>query len=519
MAEINPTCPICCDIYNATSRKKITCLFGDCNFEACKTCMRTYLISNKQDPNCMKCKKAYDTEFLLDNLNPTWVKGEYKKHRQQLLLDEAISKLPEAQPEVIRLNNISKQKEYIKEQEEQIAHLVKHLNKQKNTLWKLQNKKDTPTQKFIMGCPNNECKGFLSTSYKCELCNLHTCPQCLCIIGDSKDHPHQCSPDAIASANLIKAETKPCPCCGERISKISGCDQMWCTACQTPFSWRTGQIVTGPVHNPHFFEYEANQTTNHHNNALGQCNAEGLPNYQLMNRIINTILKKTPEENDEDKQNNIYTPSLGEQLRELYRFISHIKYDELPNSQTKIDRLTDTMDLRVNYLKNNITKERMAQKLYLNDKNRVLQTKIHHIFELIDRVGSETLWGIVNFPEDDKPVMKATIDKEINKLFELLVYCNKQFEDHSFNNKCQSYLIRSNVFKNTTLRHRVGLAAQADRVTYRFNIDISKECFYKLYKDQLEAAEPQYLKRQISIKNPSTTFTQALPPPPPFHVP
>ena len=41
----------------------------------------------------------------------------------------------------------------------------------------------------------------------------------------------------------------------EMISKIDGCDQMWCIKCHTQFSWRNGNIITGYNHNPEFFRW------------------------------------------------------------------------------------------------------------------------------------------------------------------------------------------------------------------------------------------------------------------------
>lgn len=38
---------------------------------------------------------------------------------------------------------------------------------------------------------------------------------------------------------------------------VRNCSQMWCTACNNAFDWRTGAKVSGPVHNPHFHEYQA----------------------------------------------------------------------------------------------------------------------------------------------------------------------------------------------------------------------------------------------------------------------
>lgn len=111
-------------------------------------------------------------------------------------------------------------------------------------------------REFIMRCPATECRGFLSTAYTCGTCSQKTCSQCReIIIDDGPDHV--CKPESVESTKTIKMETQPCPKCAAPIFKIDGCDQMWCTNgdCNTAFSWTTGQIVTGRVHNPHYYEW------------------------------------------------------------------------------------------------------------------------------------------------------------------------------------------------------------------------------------------------------------------------
>jgi hypothetical protein len=61
---------------------------------------------------------------------------------------------------------------------------------------------------------------------------------------------HVCDPAAAASMLLIRKTSKPCPACGVSIQRISGCTQMWCTACHTSFDERTREIYRQPVHNP-----------------------------------------------------------------------------------------------------------------------------------------------------------------------------------------------------------------------------------------------------------------------------
>jgi hypothetical protein len=92
-------------------------------------------------------------------------------------------------------------------------------------------------REFVMKCADENCRGFLSSAYKCGTCEKWTCPDCLLIIGPEKDAEHTCNPDTVETAKAIKAETRPCPKCGTRISKIDGC-----FAKDTPVLTWNGQV-------------------------------------------------------------------------------------------------------------------------------------------------------------------------------------------------------------------------------------------------------------------------------------
>ena len=100
------------------------------------------------------------------------------------------------------------------------------------------------------------CRGFLSSAWKCGLCETWTCPKCFDVLGKEKECGHECDPNNVESAKLIKKETRNCPSCAIPIFKIEGCDQMWCTQCHIAFSWKSGLRVNGVVHNPHFYQWQ-----------------------------------------------------------------------------------------------------------------------------------------------------------------------------------------------------------------------------------------------------------------------
>lgn len=78
----------------------------------------------------------------------------------------------------------------------------------------------------------------------CETCNNGLyCSVCL-------SDPHgECSLDKVDAD-----EYKMCPGCRTLVTKIEGCDDMWCLKCKVFFSWRQGVVRTDTPHNPDYID-------------------------------------------------------------------------------------------------------------------------------------------------------------------------------------------------------------------------------------------------------------------------
>jgi hypothetical protein len=265
-------CCICFDPYNKSTRNCVIC--PSCGFEACRKCNETFILDpTNHTPNCMNCHKEFQREFMVENFTLKFVSKDWKEHRERLILQKERALLPTRQPvaEMVRRKDVlAKECNTILEQINALR--MEHYNKtdEKNRIERRIRlgptagdvvggsaaKRENTT--FVRPCPNTaaNCRGFLSTQWKCNLCNMWACKDCHEMKGPAQDTPHECNPDNLASAKLIDAETRACPKCGARVYKISGCNQMFCTACNDcAFDWVTGRIET-VIHNPHYYEFQ-----------------------------------------------------------------------------------------------------------------------------------------------------------------------------------------------------------------------------------------------------------------------
>lgn len=267
-------------------------------------------------------------------------------------------------------------------------------------------------RKFIMPCPNGECRGYLSTQYKCEMCNYHTCSKCFELIGVSKDQPHECKQENIDSADFIRKQSKPCPCCGTRISKVDGCDQMWCTQCHKAFSWRSGTLVTGTVHNPHFYQFQRQTTGGVAPRNPGDVVCGGLCDWQQLVRFL--------------KGKNVDTTIIT-QLIEIHRIQGHFNQWYVNPLRNKVREGENYQHERVRYIVKEISLKKLGSLVIAKDKARKNNNAILHVCELFTTVAIDMFRVISESPLSGNEFIDL-INQQISEYRQIREYCNDEFK-------------------------------------------------------------------------------------------
>ena len=404
-------CGICWNDCNKSNRKPVECPY--CDLKACRECVKYYITSKTDLAHCMGCNKPWDRKFLQNALTKSYFGGTWKNHRKSMLFETEKARFPDTMPKVEKTIKIRKNEEILKQQlileEEAYRKYIEAKNKCYRTRSKIQSIKNdngeskTEKRQFIKKCPQNDCTGFLSTGWKCAVCDARVCSKCHEFMGyeaDSKNS-HECNPDTVAAIELIKQETKPCPQCSAPIYKISGCDQMWCTSCNIAFSWRTGLKVNGVIHNPHYYEFMRQNGGNAVQNP-GAVNCGGLPYHNQIRDITRNldyyysrvIKNKLPVNtaNQLPRSCKKYTMVLGH----FHRCASHFQHVILDPIRRAIQQNRDNEDLRIKFIMKEITEESFKTTLIKRDNVFEKKQAMLHIYELMGNVYTETVISIYN---------------------------------------------------------------------------------------------------------------------------
>jgi hypothetical protein len=374
-------CTVCCNTMNQTTRRLVSCDF--CPYIACLSCTKTYILSTVHQPHCMNCRKEWSLEMMNKHFPKSFLREEYRKMRETILFEEEKTYLPPLQAEAERILSFKKcelekseiqdritknhlfEDQLVKDQRIKHRALEAEINAVHARMVNLRNNKAITTKKFVMKCVMNECRGFLSEKYVCGLCNEKICKDCHSPIRDE----HVCNPDEVATITELNKTTKPCPKCQVRIYKTDGCDQMFCISCHTAFSWRTGEIEEGVIHNPHYFQAlrEGNITDPRHRQHQGECGP--MPTYNSILYLFKNI--KCPKE---------------KRLMETYyqQFVHHRHF-----TLVELTRREDMSLHRIKYLTNEYDEKTFKQKIYVNQQHLIRRREERQIMDSFVTIGEE----------------------------------------------------------------------------------------------------------------------------------
>ena len=268
-------------------------------------------------------------------------------------------------------------------------------------------------KKFIRRCMKAGCQGFLSTAWKCGICEHYSCGKCFVVKGATHDVAHICQKDDLETADMIRKDSKPCPNCGEYINKSSGCSQIFCITCKTPWDWDTGRIVTkGVIHNPHYYEW-MKQTGGEIPRNPADVPCGGYPHmYEL--RPIHRYTGRQQ----------------AQYFFEFHRLCMELQEHSERNFRSHIDE-NGLRDIHVQFLLGDFDEREWGRRLAISEKRRKRDAEIQDVFvafrmvsvELINRIQhyrDETVDSFILLPRDRADRYLDVWNGEVQALLEMV---------------------------------------------------------------------------------------------------
>lgn len=412
-------CDVCCEPFNLSNHKRVNCQY--CSFAQCASCAERYILDSHEDPHCMNCRKGWNREVLCNAFTIKFVSKTLKARREELLFDRERSLMPATQPWVEAETQKRKYEELSDRARNAIGILWAEYHRLVNTPVQMDDiqgliersrsgfeiqknisgvgcdlkhyahcqgllsapiSSHASRRQFVRACPRSECKGFLSTAWKCGLCEYWACPTCHEVKGLDKDAPHTCNPDNVATAAMLARDSRNCPKCASLIFKIDGCDQMFCTQCHTAFSWRTGRVESGRIHNPHYYDYMRVNGVLPREPGDEPCG--GLPSMDIIYRTARHTL-----------------------IPIIHRMYGHIQHVVIGRYRT--DFVEDNRDIRIKFMLSDFTDDVFKRKLQQREKARQKKTDIRQVLEMYQTVTVDLFQSLLTHKNVDKFLEELSI--------------------------------------------------------------------------------------------------------------
>ncbi len=287
------------------------------------------------------------------------------------------------------------------------------------------------------GISEDECRGFIDRETgSCSICGTMVCKDChitippqdelvaydceqcgqeifSCKVSDAfrsicyecetgvnmPCNGHVCKKDDIETAKMIENDSKPCPNCSVYIFFIDGCDQMWCTQCKTAFSWKTGRVEKGRIHNPHFYQYLRTLANGDEIEREENC-------YFEFERVEDVI-----------QPNSVYLKRLLVTYNILVEALHNETEPEVPENR----------DLRLKYLMKELSKKQFAELVQRRDKKYLKDLECFQIYDTLVFASTDIFLDIIEMSKQKQCLLEDDDLEEFkDRIFKLVHLINTQ---------------------------------------------------------------------------------------------
>lgn len=274
---------------------------------------------------------------------------------------------------------------------------------------------------------------------------------------------------------------------------LRNCDQMYCIQCHTAFSWKTLQIETGTIHNPHYFEWMRQQ-----NNGQVPRNPLDIPcgreiNARFASSLYNIL--------DKLGVTHLYTTP----IYDICLRITHIR--EVDKLKYYINPQNTNLDLRIEYMMNNMDQQKFKMELQRREKKNEKKTEIYNIIDMFVNCITDIFYNFDNQLRND---YKKYLDM-IKKLIEdgdFSLDFKKKIQKAEYFQKVWRILEKNIKKENTELI--IVLQTQLINIKNKFNVKLYEYCIEllseieylrKYVNEQLEKLATIYNCKKLSFNN------------------